>query len=667
MSETYYDRLTGRPGAPSDLLPGRWNVPAGVALRMNGAACRGGDRLTPARSNRSWRLGTDAGPIDPALVPDDDVARAVLDVTHPWVRRADWDALATASPLDPALSADAGLSDFEQRAIEKVVHLQQVCWDPRDQLKTVTELLPSHRVRRAAPDAERHLAAHSEDWANRSPVRIRPRRLRALVPQEDLDLYENRVAARLRDRLDDLCTSRIRTLSRRLQEIQALEDYTSDVRGHHRLRNRVATLWAEATDGDDPQARVSALEATVAELQRLRRKLSHLRDSPLYRGVPSTARTSGFLEATNLFTEHEHYREVGALWRELDTLQQQDTLDPQRHHDRWQELCLAFDVFVRLLLVRTLHESGYTPASPSSTFSPGSGPLTLRGPRGTLTAQCGADGILTLTSPRSHTLRVTPLPAALDHVGAPPRAFPDFLVPREHPSTAHAVVYLSNGRGDASDRRHLPEGHVPVGVSPSLLLSSERLAHVVGAWIAGATFTVYPPAVDVPAALAEEIGAGPEGWAPDGPRSAKLLRLPAPGAIDALTDHLRQFARRATNRGDRNDRDAAIERLVDEVDAARATLDALHACPVCRQMAPPSNFTPREAGCFECRCPSCGATWGLNATSDGRPPYPFLDTTAVRALADAPEVDVAREVGRDVLTVPVRRGGEVEWSHPWPE
>lgn len=665
MTDTLIDRLTGQPGAPTDLLPGQWEVRSEAPPKMNGAEARYLDRLTPARSCRAWRFGGSAGLIDPAVVPDDEVARAVFDVARPWLSGAMWGELVAASPVDPALASDAGLSGFEQRVIEKVVHLQQVCWDPRDQLKTVAELLPAHRVRRAAPDAERRLAAHSEDWANRSPIRVHPRRLRGLVPYEDLNLYENRVAARLRDRLDDHCAARVRSLRRRLAEIQALQDYTSDVKGGYRLRRRVATLWADATDGDDAHARVTALKTTIGELERLQRKLLRLRDSPLYQGVPRTARTSGPLEATNLFTEHEHYREVGALWRELDSLQQRDALDPQHHHDRWQRLCVAFDTFVRLLLVRVLGQFGYAPQSPEVALTDDGPPVPLSGRRGVITLRSHSDGSLVLQCPRGAMLRVIPLPASLDQEGTPPRVFPQLLVPPDRQALAQAVVYLSNGRGDATDTRQLPTQHIAVGVSPSALLSEERVAHLVGSWLAGTTFAAYPPTFEVSSVLRETIGAGPTGWVWTGPRSAALSQRPDKSEIDLLTVKLSTFAKGAVNKGEQNSRARAAKHLEEELVRARECISALHTCPVCMERAPTRDFLPRDGSCFECKCQSCGASWRLNASGDDRPAYPVLDTPDVRRLAGLNGVDVVREVGRDLLSVPTVRDGEVEWAHPW--
>ena len=665
MTETLIDRLTGQPGSPEDVLPGQWEARSETPSKMNGAEAQCGDRLTPARSNRAWRFGASSGPLDPAVVPGDEVTRAVFDVTRPWISGATWGELVTASPVDPALASDTGLSSFEQRVIEKVVHLQQACWDPRDQLKSVAELLPAHRVRRVAPDAERHLAAHSEDWANRSPIRVHPRRLRGLVPYEDLNLYENRVAARLRDRLDDHCAARIRLLKRRLEEIQALQDYTSDVKGSHRLRHRVATLWADATDGDDAHARVAALETTIGELERLQRKLLRLRDSPLYQGVPRTARTSGPLQATNLFTEHEHYREVGALWRELDSLQQQDLLGPQHHHDRWQRLCTAFDTFVRLLLVRVLSQFGYSPQNQDDVLTEGASPLPLSGPRGEITLRSHPDGSLTLQHSRGAVLRVTPLPASLDQEGTPPCAFPHLLVPRDRQAMAQAVVYLSNGRGDATDTRRLPSEHIAVGVSPSALLSEERVAHVIGSWLAGTTFAAYPPTFDVPSTLKEMIGPGPTGWTWTGPRSAALIQRPDDSEIDVLTVRLNTFAKGAVNKGEQNNRARAVKHLEEELLRAREHVSALYTCPVCMVGAPTRDFLPRDGSCFECQCKACGAAWRLNASGDDRPAYPVLDTPDVRGLASAEGTDVIREVGRDLLSVPKVRDGEVEWAHPW--
>lgn len=668
MTLTLPDRLTGLPTAVTSLLPGRWCVSENaLSLKANGARAQSGDRLTPSRSSRAWRLGPHGGAADPDLVPDDDTVQAVFDVATSWFRTVEhglgWDVLVGTPSLDPSLSLTAGLLPFETRVLAGVVHLQEVCWDPRDQLSTVVERLPAYRVRRAAPDAERHLATHSEDWANRSPVRILPKRLLALVPVENLDLYENRVAVRLRDRLDRHCAVRIRRLSRLLKEAEALADYSSDVRGSYRLRERVAHLWAEASHGDDPSARVLSLKTTIAQLQGLRRKLVHLRDSPLYQGVPRTARISGPLEVTNLLTEHEHYREVGALWRDISSREREDALDPQQHHDRWQSLCRAFDAFVGLLLVRTLHEFGYRPAEPFAPH-PGAAPTALSGPRGPLTLLFRPDGTLSLARPSGDELRLVPIPAALDTADSVPlREYADLLVPgRGAREAATVTVYLSNGRGDGTRTEDLPGA--AIGVSPSLLLSGERLARIVQSWLVGSAFSAYPPVIDVPPAFAPEVGSGPDGWETGMHRFARLRRPLLRAEEEDLLRRLDLLVLKSTDRGERNDRQGALGRLTSALKAAASTLQTLRVCPVCGTVAPREAFTARENDCFRCSCSACEAVWGLNASGDSRPPYPFLDTPSVRELARGGGDDVDREVGRDALAVPRERNGDIEWCHP---
>jgi hypothetical protein len=76
-------------------------------------------------------------------------------------------------------------------------HIEAVCRKPRAHLHVEIECVPVTQSRRTPPEATSYLAAHTEDWGQRLLSGIRPKRVLAEVPQDLLDIYENRVVARL--------------------------------------------------------------------------------------------------------------------------------------------------------------------------------------------------------------------------------------------------------------------------------------------------------------------------------------------------------------------------------------------------------------------------------------------------------------------------------------
>ena len=70
--------------------------------------------------------------------------------------------------------------------------------------------------------AASYLAAHTEDWDRPLLRGILPKRILAEIRQDQIDIYENRVAARLLDNLGGYLNRRIQRL-RRISEISEIQ------------------------------------------------------------------------------------------------------------------------------------------------------------------------------------------------------------------------------------------------------------------------------------------------------------------------------------------------------------------------------------------------------------------------------------------------------------
>lgn len=153
------------------------------------------------------------------------------------------------SPVIPAEIAKSLEPTELQIALNRVLslgHLQAIAKAPRITMRYDEELLPVSRVKRTANNYQRHLAAHSECWQQRTFIGIVPSKLRAKISEDEVYIYENRVFARLLDHLERF----LRTLIAQVKQLNEAMRQGLDLEGssslHRSLRHSVCETWGES-------------------------------------------------------------------------------------------------------------------------------------------------------------------------------------------------------------------------------------------------------------------------------------------------------------------------------------------------------------------------------------------------------------------------------------
>ncbi len=372
MSPRYRNRLTGEvtlePEAP--LLMGLWQVVSEDAESfLNTVPLASGDFLVPDLQG-NWSLldsgsgRRQAGSFGRYQLPEELEAQSLREMgrglqaliagAKGWL---DWSDM---TPVVPGMSEEVELQKLDRAIAEHLGHLKQVCCAPRAHLRVEIERVPVSRARRIPRSAAQYLASHMEDWERPTLRAVHPKRIQSLVRDDLLDIYENRVAARLVDNLLRYVSERIRRVRKMRHVFARTKAYEAQaaLSGSHWRRKRVCGLWGEAIDLDERHRKA---EHTLEQLERLRLKLLALMDTPLYRGVPRRAQVSDALILTNILSNDPHYRHVAQLWREWIEFNRKRTLTPQEVYRGQQEFCRGFDVFCLLLVIRALEQLGYEP------------------------------------------------------------------------------------------------------------------------------------------------------------------------------------------------------------------------------------------------------------------------------------------------------------------
>lgn len=717
MSIRVRDRLGAIGEARGDAaLMGRLVVCEGAAgeLFMNSLPAHDGMFLVPESAGR-WHLLRGAervegtfpraqmlDPLDVASIRT--VGRSLGELIE---QAGTWLDVLDVSPLVPGMSNRAEFQPFEQLLKENVGHLAEVCRKPRTHLRVEVERMAVSRARRFPAQAANYLAAHTEDWERPTLRSVVPKRILATVREDQFDIYENRVAARLVDHLVVYLRRRVHEVTRLLRVFEeAAGNHGAAAAGSHWRRGRIYKLWGETLDASEAKRKA---ERTLAQLKHLLFTISGMKDSVLYREVPRKATVGTTLTMTNILSDDAHYRRVAELWLEWARLGQEQAVRPRAYFEEMQELCRSFDSFALLLTLRALDQLGFKPTNRERSLSDCEAEVH-HGSRVVRLSWATADGAISLHGEGVEPLRIVPLCSSL-------AALDDELLRGVlADADAHAVngattVILYPSPSDAAAFDHLaPElgrrlrslahevsksGQRAVGflpVSPWDIGSVERMARQLR-WVTTApTYLAYPPTIERPEL--SEISRE-HTWLVVAGDGLRVLRAPLDsesldtgrlvGEASLRLEELKNEreavslqGREAVREGERTRninarkrelhaeitdaerRLEALQRFDSELARALKVVRDLLSCPTCNRGADARRDFKAMGQHFSCTCSDCSTTWGTIACGRCSRSIPVLRLhgTAWTTLVGEPGW-VDRMLGADVLAVPWVVGTEV--------
>lgn len=253
-----------------------------------------------------------------------------------------------ARELSPSLSTEEllRLPFFSPRAIrnslmdEEVLKLDEaiaqalpslikICNKPRRTLMVERRIMPIDRARRIPPDAIDHLASRPELWQSRTATRITPARIRSEVPEETLDLYENRVVSTLIRRLLRWLEQRLREIDRAYYQTETLhENLFTDYQYNRFREQRLRLLWKNLDtvhEQNDLQQYEKSRELKD-KISLLSAEISSCLDSVLYKNLSGKPDVVSPLKPTNILRMDADYRRISQLWEILDNFQRSPNL-----------------------------------------------------------------------------------------------------------------------------------------------------------------------------------------------------------------------------------------------------------------------------------------------------------------------------------------------------
>ena len=614
-----------------------------------------------------------------------------------WARRAETPSVAQ------ALSERARLQPFDLEIARRLVHLQSVCARPRLSLRVEHERLPASRARRVPDRAIADLVSHPGDWEHRTIKSVQPKRVLSLVTEDEWNIYENRVAARLVDHL-------LKYLGRRVDELNLLsrllklgQDYSEQVaRVGFRVARRVTTLWGDVFNDETSEM----IKENYKWLTGLRDRVLALLDSPLYRHVPRTERVPPALNITNILSNDANYRQTARLWRLWARF---GYVRPETREERLARRARegsAWDGFVLQLVTRALHALGWRVEQEGAAGAEGSWwRLAWRGhghegaapgartPWRAVEMRVDQEGALTLHAEPGEgapTLRVLPLCADLSALSAGERAgLLGLLEALDDPHEERLLVWAGEGdlahEGDARRTQTRLSGWTAGGraalmaLSPWMIDAEERLGRALSSWLGRAALPwalpdsapqSYPPRCVLGSHEQVLLSEHPlseqarEPWMQlSASKESAHLVASRPQREEerkrtvrwcnetaAFIDEANEIRRRNRLPVDLGPQQgqARLERFF--FSAAEA-LRGLNLCPLCAAPSDEVIFTPRpstavsgEGSTWVAECMSCEAKWSLRRCH--------------QVGCSAPHLTLAPHIGK----AEARRGGALGWE-----
>ncbi|NEX21215.1 hypothetical protein G3480_12970 [Thiorhodococcus mannitoliphagus] len=586
------DRLDDRQRQVNDdapLLEGRWVLEQ--PARQNGhTELAGGDLLVDDGAPR-LRLGTvDSGFRRPRL-PDDDRSdyQLALDAIAAITNRTDLTTGRWPSPLLPAelgqQSEPTQLDTLLNEVFERG-HLDFIAIRPRLSMRYDTELLPVDRARRLDTGFQRHLAAHSECWAARTLSGVVPKIVLGRVSDDDADIYEHRVYARLLDHLERYLRGRIGKLSGIAARYQEGLKFNNSEAVDWPLRRDICEIWGEAVSTgeanrllDQNREQLTHLERCLKHVQALKgRRIKGSNNGSLYQAIPRNSQVGLSLMPTNLLQHDAHYRQLRRLWTAWLAATAAERESPVQVLARRRADEERYQRYIGLLLLRVLHVMGF--------------PVTWLS-EASARANCKRWHDEVSLESRHHTWRISmnqhqlvlvPSAVPVDADTAAEWTTRTFGNGRE--IRVPCLLYVPKHIDSASPPECLVEANPAMQLSPLDLYAQEKVHALIAAWLWQRRLAGYGEIFQrLPQAVADA-------W-PDTGQQHSLRKPLNDSQWSRLCEALDQHANKELRR---------------RIEFRKLQVDRLAHCPECSSID--TRFDSNTSGFFA-QCRSCGCRWEL--------------------------------------------------------
>ena len=238
-------------------------------------------------------------------------------------------------------------------------YFYQIASQPRIDMRYDEEMVPVSRAKKVANTAHRHLAMHSETWQQRSFTGVYPKKVLARLSEDEWLIYENKVFARLLDKLQNFFKNRRHILLEQKNNIEDALSLENSEEFYFKYRNSLCELWAENLTIEQSNSALEQIEKALDGINKLLSKLRNLKSFGLYLKIPKSAQVPDQIHMTNILAHDQNYRHVARLWHELNGYRRNiaGNLDKVKKSYDFQE---DYYQYTLLVILRSFDNLGYT-------------------------------------------------------------------------------------------------------------------------------------------------------------------------------------------------------------------------------------------------------------------------------------------------------------------
>jgi len=251
-------------------------------------------------------------------------------------------------PLIQEVTKKVTPNSFEEKLRDNLFHLEEIIRQPHFLLTRNVEKVNVSRAKRVSNKSYQYLASHTEDWLQKSVVSFKPSRILNEELYEYYDIYENQIYAAFLSRTLRYLSARLEQLDHitdLLDDRQVLFENRNDEKGWYKKINRNLTLIGKvfSRGSEDDSGELAHSNKLIAENTReiligLQRRVMLLMSSDLVKMVNRVTvqnlMTEPSVKATNVTTNHKHYRFIRELWLELNHYQKEETEEEKLKYDQ---------------------------------------------------------------------------------------------------------------------------------------------------------------------------------------------------------------------------------------------------------------------------------------------------------------------------------------------
>lgn len=662
--------MTGRKQPPTvENVPGRWILKTqDGSVRINSLLLDPGTYFLVPDRRLNWSVALDsklAGHFDSSVLPDAEDIRALSQISAAIKCCTTLAEYLAVSPIPTDLDVRGKSQLIDTQIVVLGAHLIHACHKPRQQLKTDHEKLPVGRAKRIPPRSLEYLASHSEDWKRKTVHGIEPTHVIAEIIEDQLNIYENRVAAELVDRITNYLRRRIAEL----EKIQALltdrfnfqNAFATDA--HFRLAQRISELWGANYNDSSISNATRELKNQLIYLNRL---IVGLKQSVLYKNVPVKREIKKEIYHTNIFEHDLHYREVAKLWRSWHESDEVKEQDEESAFCSWQKANRDYSIFCRLLFCRTLNDIGWKCETNAWKHTEKQISFNDSYDHEIIFQEC-EDSTFFLTFDNIK-IRIIPLLATLGRLT-------DFVrlaswiknLTYDVIDTDTLFLYY----GTSSELRDLMQSDSEIGVvldglysrvnnsdnknvsflpvSPFEITSLEKVGRYLNSLLRGRLLKSFPAKIKAPLPLGNYLQLG--AFAVPISIDTWSLTQPIDDAILKKTENLINKLNLPDVRRKVSVSENAIKQAFSDLENANKLSSSILICPVCGQSG---EYKIQESNAYICTCRFCGAEWGLRMCRSCRQIYPYLSAANTQPSKNSIHEPgwVDRNLGRDCISIP---------------